>query len=240
MQNFKTLSVVLILSLSGSACFQTRRDIREEEEPIPARVVRVEPQDQYVIDELKSEITRLNGRIEDLQRKQFNQDLEGRIADLESKQAEILQLLKGIELQALKDKDKTPEEIFEDANAAFNKGYYTKSVEKFEEYLALPDIENGEDASFLKSEALFNLRKYKKSILSYNQFVEKYGKSKQGSKAFYKIGLAFEALGNKSDAQAFYQEVIDRYPKSSEAEIARSKVGKSKPSKKKKSGKNLR
>jgi TolA-binding protein len=42
--------------------------------------------------------------------------------------------------------------------------------------------------------------------------------------ALYKIGVSFEALGSKDDAKGFYQLLIDKFPKSSQAKKVKSKL----------------
>ena len=42
--------------------------------------------------------------------------------------------------------------------------------------------------------------------------------------ALYKIGLSFESLGMKDDAKGFYQELIEKHPKSQEAKKAKAKM----------------
>jgi len=42
--------------------------------------------------------------------------------------------------------------------------------------------------------------------------------------ALYKIGMSFESLGMGEDAKGFYQELVEKYPKSPEAKKARKKV----------------
>ena len=40
----------------------------------------------------------------------------------------------------------------------------------------------------------------------------------------YKIGLSFEGLGMKDDARGFFQELVEKYPKSPEAIKAKKKA----------------
>ena len=42
--------------------------------------------------------------------------------------------------------------------------------------------------------------------------------------ALYNIGLSFDALGMKSDAQGFYAEVVEKFPRSAEAKKAKAKL----------------
>lgn len=232
-----TLSAVLMLS----GCLKTRAQLRDDgdsgpQQPEKAQVEDVRPQGQYVIDEVKSEITRLEGRIEDLERSkadptaaQANQKanadqfkkLEIRMVELENAQANILE-----ELKKLRDNapPADPAGTYEKAKAQFDAGQFDGAVESFSSYLKISKAKKAEDATFYRGESYFALKQFKKAIVDYSKFPEKYTKSKRMPAALYKIGLAFESLGMKSDAQGFFAEIVEKYPKSSEAKKARSKL----------------
>ena len=65
--------------------------------------------------------------------------------------------------------------------------------------------------------------KHKKAIVDYSRFPEKFTKSKRMPQALLQIGRSFEAMGMKEDAKGFYQELIDKFPKSNEAKKVRGK-----------------
>src|SRR4051812_36921350 len=102
----------LALSVALTGCLKTRAQLRDDGDagPVPperGQVEAVQPQGAYVIDELKLEITRLQGRIEDLERTQRDsrsttaradneqqKKLETRIVELEMAQANMLEEIK--------------------------------------------------------------------------------------------------------------------------------------------------
>ena len=114
----KSLGFVSILSLLiiQTGCLKTRAQLKEEtDEPQAAQApTKVgssqdsQPQGgQYAIDEMKGEITRLNGRIEDLERtqkqsaaspqgptKEESKKTEQRMVELEQAQANMLEAIK--------------------------------------------------------------------------------------------------------------------------------------------------
>jgi TolA-binding protein len=70
MRTRSNLAMVVVLALSMTGCLKTRAQLREDAEDgsrPAAPIQEVKPQGQYVVDELKSEITRLEGRVEDLE-----------------------------------------------------------------------------------------------------------------------------------------------------------------------------
>ncbi len=231
---------VLALSSLGSGCLKSRVHLREESEnapqSVPAQVQEVEPKGQYVIDELRSEITRLTGKIEELERQQNQahqkeasaqgeeaKKLEKRVSELETAQAAVIEQLKKLQNAALQA-SVDPAELFEKGRKQLTSGDLEGSIESFTNYLKSPKAKAAEDATFLRGEALYELKQYNRAIADYAQFPEKFTRSPRMPQALYKIGMSFLALQNKSDARAFFTELIEKFPKSPEAKKARSKL----------------
>jgi len=236
-KTFLVLAVTLAIFSSG--CLKTRAHLKEEPEEsgrgVPAKVQEVQPQGQYVIDEIKGEITRLNGRIEDLERanKEANtssiqrdelKKLETRIVELEQAQANLIEAFKkGPPQQHSSGTD--PLELFERGKAQFEDEEYEAAVESLGNYLKAPKAKAAvERASFLRGEAYFHLKQYKKAIVDFSKIVESFAHSKLAPTATLRIGQSFEALGMKEEARSFYQELAEKYPKSQEAKKVRSRL----------------
>lgn len=47
-------------------------------------------------------------------------------------------------------------------------------------------------------------------------------------KALLRIGQSFDLMGSKEDATAFYEQLVDEFPKSSEAKEAKRKLARKK------------
>jgi TolA-binding protein len=242
--------IVVLATLILSGCLKTRAQLRGEADdyassaPVPAQIQDVQPQGQYAIDEIKSEITRLNGRIEDLERENkqaassasaTNKDdlkkLEQRIIELEEAQANMLETLKKMQANT-----PAPDraEVFQKGKAAYKNEEYDQAIESLTEYLRATNAKQAEEATYLRAESHFALKNYKKAITDYSKFPEKFTQSKRMPQVLLRIGTSFEALGMKEDAQSFYQEIIDKFPKSAEAKKAAAKLpkqGKAKASK---------
>lgn len=202
--------------------------------PISAQVKDVRPQDEYVLDEVKLELTRLNGRIEELERasqaasgsapqKDDLKKFESRIVELEQAQAKMIETI-----QKYKQVDSiSPEEsedLYKKGKSKYNLGHYDEAIEVFTEYLKNSKASDTEDATYYRAESYFKLKQYKKAIVDYSRFPEKFTRSKRMPSALFRIGSSFDALGMKEDAKGFYQELVDKFPKTSEAKKARSKL----------------
>lgn len=239
LSNFILIGSLVVVGLGTSSCLKTRAHLRdyspEENRPVPVRSIQeVNPKDGYALDELKLEMTRLTGRVEDLERSQ--RDLVEKMntvdGDLFKKLDSRLQVLEQAEAdQATRAKEmesklegaisaSNPEQVFKKAQTQFHDSNYEGAVETITTYLSLHKIKKPEDATFMKAQSLYKLKRYKKAIVEYSKFPEKYTRSNHMPEALYKIGLSFEALGMKEDARGFFQELVEKYPKSAEAKKA--------------------
>ena len=172
-------------------------------------------QGQYLLDEIKNEITRLTGRIEDLERKSAAQEntaeLKTKVETLENQVTALIEQLEKLEDQATK---KDPEANFREAKEMIQGENYPEAQEKLTQYLKTPGIKHPVEGLFLRGETLFNSKKYREAILDYDKIREKHPNSSFSVAALYKIALSFEGLGMPEDARAFYVELVDKYPKS--------------------------
>lgn len=243
-QKTVVLAACLGMMSIGTSCLKTRAQLKEDKEqtepsapgqPVPAQVQEVQPKDGYIIDEIKSEITRMTGRIEDLERsnQQNNspekQDeikkLEGRIMELEKNQAALLETIK--KLESAPPPPISPvdaKQLLEKGKKQSQAGDYDSAIESFSLYLKTPGVKSVSEALFLRGEAHYDLKQYKKAIIDFSDVRQKHSKSKLVPAAIFKIALSFEALGMKNDAKDFYQEIIDRFPNSPEAKKAKAKL----------------
>ena len=72
----------------------------------------------------------------------------------------------------------------------------------------------------------FNDKKWEDAILAYEDYRKKNPKGTEYAEATLKIGLCFQNMGLKDDAKVFFKEVVEKYPKSKEADSAKSKLKK--------------
>lgn len=70
----------------------------------------------------------------------------------------------------------------------------------------------------------FDKKEWRESILAYEKYREANPKGKFWPKATLRIGMAFQSMGLKKESQAFFQELIEKFPKSAEAKQAQQKL----------------
>lgn len=109
----------------------------------------------------------------------------------------------------------------------YKDGQFDAARPQFEAFLkANPNAAGAEDAQFKIAECYFQQRDFKRAIIEYDQFRQKYPKSKKMPAALFKMGLSFEKLGKKDVAATTYKDLITLYPKSQEAAQAKLQLDK--------------
>lgn len=103
---------------------------------------------------------------------------------------------------------------YDDAVAAFD--LYTTRHKDDKELIDNAWFWKGE-AHYAKASGLAEKKaqadEYRQAVLSYQKVLQQ-PKANKADGALFKIGLAFEALDFASEAKVFYEELIDKYPKS--------------------------
>jgi TolA-binding protein len=238
------MAIVFSFSLFMSGCLKSRVQLNKDEDDtqasIPTKVTDVRtPEHATAMDEMRSEINRLNSKIEELERsnRDLNSDLskqsktktneatqlEDRIHELELAQAQMI--------EALKKKEKEPSmkaadqgAVLKKAERLFEEKGYSEVIDLLVDYTKNPKNPKQEEAYFLRGESYFAQKQYKKAILDYSAITEKFPKSKRAPLSLSRIAKSFEKLGMKSDAKVFYQELQDKYPQSAEAKAELKKL----------------
>jgi tol-pal system protein YbgF len=262
-----TRQIVLLLCcstliLSQSACLRTRAMLRDNQgfdiDPPSAQGAKNSQADSYLVDELKAEIARLSGRIEELERTKADAEkssattapqlkaYEDRIAELEKTQLAMLEVIKG---QKTAQSAAAPAAAsgtgaeapaqggLDKARSLYQAGKFDAAAEAFSQFLASNPKKGPamEEALQLLGESYFLMKQYQSAIVEYSKVQEKFPKSKRVPSALLRIAQSFEAMGFDEDARGFYQELMDRFPKSPEAKKAqeRKSTGKAKTKKEK-------
>lgn len=118
-----------------------------------------------------------------------------------------------------------PRELYSQAYADFARGNYDLAIMGFTEYLkAYPGTDFSDNAQYWIGECLYGKQKYQEGIEAWNTLFRDYPSSDKLPDARVKKGMALERLGRKSQALVEYRYVVDRYPNSQAARIARERL----------------
>jgi tol-pal system protein YbgF len=201
------------------------------------------------IDRVKEEIVVRTRMLEERGKvfEERNRTLEDRVRVLEERLKEAGDRFKGFEgkmtelASKLKEAEKAPQpketptevkgtstaigDLYKDAYEAFQRGHLEESRRKFEAFLKLyPNTELSDNAQFWIGETYYAKKDYEKAILEYEKVIVKYPEGEKISAALFKQALAFLELGDKTNARNLLRRVMERYPHSDQADMAKKKL----------------
>jgi len=152
--------------------------------------------------------------------------LEGKINQIASKQSEIENSLRGKETSVEgKGVSTRAGDLYKDAYEIYQKGDYEGARRKFEAFLKqYPNTELSDNAQFWIGESYFGKKDYEKAILEYEKAIAKYPEGDKIPAALLKQALAFLELGDKTNGRNLLKKVIERYPQSEQADMAKKRL----------------
>jgi tol-pal system protein YbgF len=116
-------------------------------------------------------------------------------------------------------------DLYKDAYETFQKGNLEGARRKFEAFLKqYPNTELSDNAQFWIGETYFLKKDFEKAILEYEKAIVKYPEGDKIPAALFKQALAFLELGDKTNARNLLKRVIERYPHSEQAEMAKKRL----------------
>jgi len=176
----------------------------------------------------------------------IKEETEGRLKILEEKRRtqeekikEIEDRLKGPDAKMVGSTSKPVEEVpaelkgvstgmgnlYKDAYETLHKGDLEGARRKFEAFLKqYPNTELSDNAQFWIGETYFLKKDFERAVLEYEKAMVKYPEGDKIPAALFKQALAFLELGDKTNARNLLKRVIEKYPHSEQAEIAKKKL----------------
>lgn len=187
------------------------------------------------IDLIKAQITSMEGQIKDIKDRltalenQIQQQKE--LIKEKAKEAEKKVEEPGKELPqqevfpSQKPGVKNKKAIYDAAYNAFEKGQYKEAREKFEAFIKeFPQDELSDNAQFWIAETYYREEDFENAILAYEEVLKKYPKSKKVPGALLKQGFAFIELGDNKTGKVILGKLMESYPGSKQAELAKKKI----------------
>jgi len=166
---------------------------------------------------LQDELRQLNGRLDMLERRAQEQ---GSGANGPSN-ADVIEQMKIFEQQNAAMKSKIDE--LEGKLATAQKAQAESAVAAVEK--TAPAIKEKDKDSYEAAEDLFNKKEWKSAILSFQSYRDTNPKGKNYADATYKIGVSFQELKMKDEAKVFFEEVVQKFPKSPAARKSKFRLG---------------
>lgn len=197
---------------------------------------------QATIDSTKNEMQALNGKLddttialkkptEDLAR--YREDADKRMITLEDhvlKQQKVLDDLNQKISELLQAKKEAPVPAVVTADALYLKGLETYKAgdmptarDLFTKFLEQnPKHELAANAQFWIGETLYTEKSYEPAILAYQEVIKNYPGKEKITAAMLKQAMAFSAIKDTKSAKYVLKKLIEGYPKSEEANRAKS------------------
>lgn len=236
------------LLIGASGCLKTRAQLRQEQgEDGPVESQGAAPRSpSYQMEEIKAELVRVNGKVEEIEHNQKEaaistiresvSKLERQMLEVEKTQMLIMDEVKALKDAATEKKTKAaesaavkakPKNALNHANALLEQKQFAEAAEAFQKIVSAGvGPKESAQAHYGLGLAQFQLKDYKKAIVSLSKVQELSPKSNKVPPSLLLIGRSFDKLSMKKEAQGFYQELVDKYPKSAEARKIKGKTGK--------------
>jgi tol-pal system protein YbgF len=118
-----------------------------------------------------------------------------------------------------------PEAMYQAAYADYLAGRYSLAKAAFQEYLKrFPDTEVSDNAQYWIGECAYATGDFAGAIAEFEKVPQQHPKGDKVPAALLKTGISYGRLKNMDEAKRYYQRVIQKYPKSDEARLARERL----------------
>ena len=118
-----------------------------------------------------------------------------------------------------------PKTAYDACYKLFKNGQYAKARGEFQKFLKQhPNTTYSDNALFWIGETWYIEEKYEKAIVEYEKVIKGFPTGDKVPDALLKQGLSFQKLGDKASAKIVYQQIINKYPQTSQARAARAKL----------------
>lgn len=207
----KTL-ILLASVLIFTGCIETRRDMERSElqQELQKKLTNLQQSrasNEAQMEELNSQFREVFGRLEVMEKK-VEDKVEQEATTEVDEQLQVKELAKNFALyrEAL--------DIME------------KKIEDLESKVDQLSAQKGKSSSKKKgnyslAEEAFQAKNWKSAIVNYQKYRDRNPKGRRYGLVTYKMGVCFQELGMKSEAKSFFEEVVEKFPKSSEAKKAK-------------------
>lgn len=118
-----------------------------------------------------------------------------------------------------------PDELFEAATAALERGSLTTARTSFEQFvLAFPQHELAPEAQLMAGTASERADEPRRALTAYQRVLELFPNSRQAPTALYRAALIERERGNRDAAETMLSQLVAAYPDSEEVDEARERL----------------
>lgn len=117
------------------------------------------------------------------------------------------------------------DELYASAKQAYDNGDFQSALQGFELFLEkFSDSDRADNARFWIGEIYFAEQWYERAILEYEKVIKNYPDGNKVAGAYLKQGFSFEKIGENANARLILNELLEKFPDSNEAKIAKKKL----------------
>jgi tol-pal system protein YbgF len=188
---------------------------------------------QATLDNARVDMQLLTGKVDDVRImaqkpaddvELLKQDLTKRLASLDER---LARLEKGLDEQQKKaaQLQQTPDFLYQQAYETMRAGDAAKARELFSKFLNLhPKHALAANAHYWLGETYYSEKNFEQAILEFQEVIKNFPDKEKVPAAMLKQGMAFTELGDTKSANYIYKKLVDEYPKSEEAKLAKEKL----------------
>ncbi|MBX9765910.1 MAG: tetratricopeptide repeat protein [Bdellovibrionales bacterium] len=226
MKTFRSLLSALTLVSLTTGCLMTREDVSEEEEKkkMHSTVYDLQKKKADVdnrFDQIEEELRKINGRVEQAEHKgqSGNESQRSEFIAMNKKIEDVVGQLRILEERIAMNDKKI--DFLEREWEQMRLGGSTKPERAPDPVAAKSD---SKEALYRDGDDAIRAKEWSKAAALFEKFRKAHPKSPRVPSATLKIGISFQELGMKSEAKAFYDEVLERFPKDAAAKAAAQKL----------------
>ncbi|MGQ9499728.1 MAG: tol-pal system protein YbgF [Dissulfurimicrobium sp.] len=192
------------------------------------------------VDELRAEVMRLNGLIDEIKHKnkqdmeeitRFANEVKMQIDNLKAQQETMASMSGSPKIGAAPPPATTKNEPvpetdpYQQGMELFKEKDFNGAKKLFQSYIDKnPNGKLMDNAFFWIGECEYNLEHFEEAILAYQKVISQFPKSNKAPDAMLKQGMAFAKLGDKQSARIVLEKLIRQHPDSEQAARAKKQI----------------
>ena len=169
------------------------------------------------VDEIKVEIAKVGNVIEEEAqgRRKDSEEIRKELSALTARVQALEQRAVSEELNQKQLAQEKPKASLDSGRKLFDDGKFDEAIDVFKSLVkSSPKSEDGKKAQFLLAESYYSSKDYASAALEFAEFRKAFPKDALVPNAIYRQATSFRELGKGKEAKLFFQDLIEKFPKS--------------------------